>query len=215
MDLWLIRQGRRWRHALLRMALPLIAALLAHGASAAPLIPSTGSTKCDPTVQSCAPGTGGGISLGGGSGGGSGGSFGTGDLSNVALVWMAEQAQKSGLILKKWIDVGDAQWGKVTNPVLHDKSNAPFIDTNNPDETRSPENSAFFLRDNNAGTRDCTSRREARPGGMVAKESERFIKYRTIPGRDADGSSLITGDINMKEYAQWLKDNYDLTVELQ
>ena len=105
--------------------------------------------------------------------------------------------------------------GKLTNPVLHDKSNAHFIDPTNPDEHRKPEDSAFCLCDNNARARNCTSRREANPGGMTAKESERFIRYRPIPNKDADGSSLITGDINMKEYAQWLKDNYGLTVELQ
>ncbi|WP_259649230.1 DUF6765 family protein [Delftia sp. UME58] len=61
---------------LLRSALLCIAALLAHAtpplATAAPNL-GGGSGKCDPTVQSCAPGTGGGIDLGGGGGGGGSG----------------------------------------------------------------------------------------------------------------------------------------------
>ncbi|MFC4928318.1 DUF6765 family protein [Delftia deserti] len=64
------------RHVLLRSALLSIAALLAHAtpplATAAPNL-GGGSGKCDPTVQSCAPGTGGGIDLGGGGGGGGSG----------------------------------------------------------------------------------------------------------------------------------------------
>ena len=72
MDRWLTRQWQQWRHALLRMAFPLIAALLAHSTAATVLTQSTGARKCDPTVQSCAPGTGGGISIGGGSGSGGG-----------------------------------------------------------------------------------------------------------------------------------------------
>jgi YD repeat-containing protein len=59
------------------MVLLCIAALLAHAtpasAASAPGL-GGGSSKCDPTVQSCAPGTGGGIDLGGGGGGGGGGS---------------------------------------------------------------------------------------------------------------------------------------------
>ncbi|WON86466.1 MULTISPECIES: DUF6765 family protein [unclassified Delftia] len=64
------------RHTLLRSALLCIAALLAQAtptlAAAAPNL-GGGSGKCDPTVQSCAPGTGGGIDLGGGGGGSGGG----------------------------------------------------------------------------------------------------------------------------------------------
>ncbi|WP_343740902.1 DUF6531 domain-containing protein, partial [Delftia tsuruhatensis] len=64
------------RHTLLRSALLCIAALLAQAtptlAAAAPNL-GGGSGKCDPTVQSCAPGTGRGIDLGGGGGGSGGG----------------------------------------------------------------------------------------------------------------------------------------------
>ena len=144
-----------------------------------------------------------------------GGSFGTGDLSNVALLWIAEKARESGLILKDWADVGDANWGNISNPVLHDKSNNFFIDTNNPEENRTPEDSEFCQRDNNARARNCIPRKVFSPGGMTGPQSQEFITYRSVPGKDADGSSLITGDIKLKEYAQWLKENYGLTVALQ
>jgi RHS repeat-associated protein len=136
-----------------------------------------------------------------------GGSFGTGDLSNVALNWIAEKAKASGLTMNEWEDVGDAKWGMVTEPVLHDKS-----------LTQSggiPEDSLFCLKKNNEKTGECTHRRVAEIEGMTHAESQRFIKYRDRPGFDRDGSSTITGDIDMKEYAKWLKENYGLTVALQ
>ena len=135
-----------------------------------------------------------------------GGSFGTGDLSNVALNWIAEMAKESGITMNDWKDVGDAKWGKVTEPVLHDKS---YIYSD------PPEDSAFCIRENNGRAKDCVPRKKLSPGGMSSEESQKFIIYRTRPGLDSDGSSRITGDVNMKEYAQWLKENYGLTVALQ
>jgi RHS repeat-associated protein len=135
-----------------------------------------------------------------------GGSFGTGDLSNVALNWIAEKAKESGLKMKKWDEIGNEAWGKVTEPVLHDKS---YIYSDPPDD------SAFCTRDNNGRSKDCIPRKKLSPGGMSHEESQRFIIYRTRPGMDSDGVSRITGDINMKEYTQWLKENYGLTVALQ
>ncbi|MDP2371421.1 hypothetical protein [Rhodoferax sp.] len=40
----------------------------------------------------------------------------------------------------------------------------------------------------------------------------RFIINRATPGLDADGSTPITGDVDMKEYAKWLKANYGLDI---
>ncbi|QPS84755.1 MULTISPECIES: T6SS phospholipase effector Tle1-like catalytic domain-containing protein [Delftia] len=135
-----------------------------------------------------------------------GGSFGTGDLSNVALNWIAEMAKESGITMNDWKDVENAKWGKVTEPVLHDKS---YIYSD------PPEDSAFCIRENNGRAKDCVPRKKLSPGGMSSEESQKFIIYRTRPGLDSDGSSRITGDVNMKEYAQWLKENYGLTVALQ
>ncbi|MDP2371423.1 phospholipase effector Tle1 domain-containing protein, partial [Rhodoferax sp.] len=132
-----------------------------------------------------------------------GGSYGTGDLSDVALNWIAEQAKSSGVTMLNW-GQGDTnmEWGVVTNPVVHDASNGT-------------ENSAFCLRDNNEVWADrCSSRRTATPGGLTAAQIAdlRFIVNRATPGLDADGSTPITGDVDMKEYAKWLKANYGLNI---
>lgn len=50
-----------------------------------------------------------------------GGGYGTGDLSDVALMWMIEQAKTQGI---KFDDQKIRQngWDSVTNPIIHDKS---------------------------------------------------------------------------------------------
>ncbi len=131
-----------------------------------------------------------------------GGSYATGDLSDVALNWMVEQAKTSDLTMKTWLRIDQEEWGIVTDPVVHDKS-------------KGEEESAFCLRVNNERWADqCTSRRRAEPGGLSATlvEAQNFIIPRSTPGMDADGSSRITGDVNMESYAQWLQQNYNFFV---
>jgi hypothetical protein len=131
-----------------------------------------------------------------------GGSYGTGDLSDVALNWITEQAKKSGITLFNWGQGQTrAQWGVVTNPVLHDKSNGT-------------ENSDYCLRANNQSwTTGCTSRRQANFGGLTQTQSFQFITYTHDQVRiDADRSSPIVGDVNMQRYSQWLEQNYQLQI---
>lgn len=136
-----------------------------------------------------------------------GGSFGTGDLSNVALNWITEKAKESGLAMRSWEEAGDRKWGTVTEPVLHDKSTTP--------PGGIPEDSLFCLKKNNEKKGDCIYRRVAEIEGLTHAESQKFIKYRDRPGFDRDGVSAITGDIDIREYAKWLQENYGLTVALR
>ncbi|OEZ95413.1 putative deoxyribonuclease RhsA [Janthinobacterium sp. HH107] len=54
-----------------------------------------------------------------------GGGFGTGDLSDVALMWMVEQAKGQGIAIDN--DTLKSQgWNMVTNPILHDRSGNRF-----------------------------------------------------------------------------------------
>ena len=123
---------------------------------------------------------------------------GMGDLSDVALNWIVAQAKTSGVTMTAWTDIGHAEWGIVTNPVVHGKG-ADLL------------NSSFCLRANNEAWADnCVLRKNATPGGLTTKQIADlgFIKARATPGTDADGSTPIIGDINMEEYAKWLKANY-------
>jgi hypothetical protein len=133
-----------------------------------------------------------------------GGSYGTGDLSDVALNWIVQQAGRSGVHMVPWgRGETDVDRGVVTNPVLHDKSN----DT---------EDRAFCLRGNNeAWATNCRQQRTAAPGGITitTRHSRDFISRWTEWGLDADGTSRIVGEVNMERYAAWLRDNYDFRID--
>ena len=117
----------------------------------------------------------------------------------MALNWIVEQAKTSGVTMVNWGDNGtDKEWARITNPVVHGKG-ADLL------------NSDFCLRANNeAWASNCVLRKNATPGGLTTKQIADlgFIKARATPGTDADGSTPIIGDINMEEYAKWLKANY-------
>ena len=54
-----------------------------------------------------------------------GGGFGTGDLSDVALMWMVEQEKGQGIAIDN--DTLKSQgWNTITNPILHDRSGNSF-----------------------------------------------------------------------------------------
>lgn len=132
-----------------------------------------------------------------------GGGYGTGDLSDVALNWMVEQAKTSGIKMYSWGDnQTDEEWGRVSDPVVHGKG----VDILNSD---------FCLRENNEQWADnCTLRKNAKPGGLSTQQIAdlKFITYDKNLGLDADGSTPIDGTVDMKKYSEWLKNNYNLTI---
>jgi len=133
-----------------------------------------------------------------------GGSYGTGDLSDVALNWMTEQAKRSGITMQTWKAIGREEWGKITNPVLHDKSTP---------KRGAREDRDFCLRANNqAFTFSCPKQRRAAVGGMDWTTSLDYINFWKQSGMDADGVSRTVGTVDMEKYAQWLEANYDVTI---
>ena len=54
-----------------------------------------------------------------------GGGYATGDLSDVALMWMLNQARQQGIKIEDQL-VKDSGWNVVTLPILHDSSNNAF-----------------------------------------------------------------------------------------
>jgi RHS repeat-associated protein len=131
-----------------------------------------------------------------------GGSYGTGDLSDVALNWIYDQAKSSGVKMRTWTDAGNEEWGIISNPVLHDKSNG-VADRD------------FCLRANNQiVATNCQKQRVATPGGMTWSQTASFINIYSMPLKDADGTSRIVGQVNMEEYNAWLKENYGFELQV-
>jgi RHS repeat-associated protein len=129
-----------------------------------------------------------------------GGSYGTGDLSDVALNWIVEQAKSSGVKMRPWDRIGHREWGIVNNAVLHDKGGS---------------DRDFCLRTNGEMWADkCEKQKQATPGGMTWRQTQtgNLISRYSQPVLDADGSSNIVGRVNMEAYAAWLKKNYGLDV---
>ena len=133
-----------------------------------------------------------------------GGSYGTGDLSDVALNWIYEQAKTSGVKMLNWGQgQTDIEWARVTNPVLHDKSNGT-------------EDRNRCLRANNeVWASNCQKQKVANVGGMNWAQTAMFRYSYLTPQLDADGVSKITGYVNMEGYAKWLKQNYGFDIAYQ
>lgn len=133
-----------------------------------------------------------------------GGSYASGDLSDVALNWITEQAKKSGITMVNWGQgATKIEWGTVTNPLLHDKSNGT-------------EDREICLRANNEiYATACQKQRSANVGGLDWRASNSFRYSYATPKLDADGVSKIDGYVNMEGYAAWLKKNYGFTIAYQ
>lgn len=138
-----------------------------------------------------------------------GGSYGTGDLSDVALNWMVQNARNSGIVMSNWGDNGTQEaWGVVTNPVLHDKSQP---------KKGAPEDRELYFRANNEIWADRRElQRQATIGGKTWLDTQKsgLITYYQTSQMDADGVSRIVGKVNMQQYQTWLK-SYGLEVPYQ
>ncbi|MBM3408244.1 MAG: hypothetical protein FJY25_13100 [Betaproteobacteria bacterium] len=129
-----------------------------------------------------------------------GGSHAQGDLSDVALGWMVEQAHKAGVGLKAL----DAAWQTVTEPLLHDARTllAPGPDR----EFRLPSNA---LR--GAAT-------SGQPGGELGSgldraRAETMIRRYPYMLRGHDGAATLAGRVDMAAYSAWLSEQYGLKVQ--
>lgn len=121
-----------------------------------------------------------------------GGGYGTGDLSDVALMWMIKQAKDQGIkILDQVIDKNG--WNTVTNPILHDKSG------NRIDPGSSPERGdrEFVYGD---GTR---VRQSDAVIGHNTAWAKSFVNYYYV-WCGPSGSPAV-GLVDMQKYSAWLE----------
>ena len=139
-----------------------------------------------------------------------GGSYGSGDLSDIALNWMVQQAEHSGVKMHEWKEISHKEWGVITNPLLHDKVNSKLYGTIM--DTSAGEDRSVCSRTNRGRAQNCQDQKEAVVGGMTWSQTARYIQPYGSPGLiDFDGVSRIVGKIKIKEYEEWLKKNYHMT----
>ena len=134
-----------------------------------------------------------------------GGSYGSGDLSDVALIWMVAQAKLAHVQMDQLKSANRV----VTDPLLHDMNINPL--TGSIDTTGDRE---ICDRKNNGRQINCRNQKQAildAPSLDYAQTAKFITKYKTAT-TDVDGESKIVGEIDMKKYAEWLRKNYQIDV---
>jgi hypothetical protein len=131
-----------------------------------------------------------------------GGGFGTGDLSNVALMWMIGQANGDGIQFKQKT-IQDNEWDQIKNPVLHDKSSNLMSGA----PTASSEDRNVIYTDGAV-----VKERQATSGTMTYADTVEgpvpFITYKADPL----SYDNISATVDAKACLQWLNAHgYNLT----
>jgi len=131
-----------------------------------------------------------------------GGAYGTGDLSDVALMWMINQASSQGIAFQQKVIV-DQGWDTITNPILHDKS-----------ENKTELGEVSFSRDVVYGTGrrpTVVEQRRATFDGKNIDSTKPVVTYFPNPYRCI--KTYGVGMVNMTDYHKWL-DGYGVTMKI-
>jgi Uncharacterized alpha/beta hydrolase domain (DUF2235) len=143
-------------------------------------------------------------------GGGYNGTLGgdSGDLSDVALNWMYNQAEAAGVPLK---DMDPAN-KIISNPIVHnERSTYPFCATIG--------GASFFAgpqdRKVNYGGGQSISETTAPIRGLNNAQSQKFITWdpNKVPDPACQQQNNQAGQVDMTAYKQWLAANYGVTLQ--
>jgi RHS repeat-associated protein len=125
-----------------------------------------------------------------------GGSYAEGDLADVALVWMHDQARRAGLRMATL----PSEFTRVTNPLLHDS------------DTDGVGDREFLYRNTRGWAVAGVPQRLARVDGMQWRDTLRFIDRFGTPRPDAYGEPTLVGNVLMPSYASWLASSYGIAL---
>jgi RHS repeat-associated protein len=117
-----------------------------------------------------------------------GGSHAEGDLSDVALGWMVEQARAAGVPLKAL----NPEWRTVSEPLLHDARSAL-----QPGPDRDVR-----------GLAPVSALLETQRTGLTREQAETMIRRYPYRLRGVDGSATLAGRVDMAAYSAWLAEHY-------
>jgi hypothetical protein len=121
-----------------------------------------------------------------------GGGYGTGDLSDAALMWIIQQAKSQGISFDKNL-IKKSGWDKITSPILHDKSK------NN--EYR-PGDPPIYDRDFIYGNGKSVKQAAAVVGGVNWAWTRNFVSY--YPKTCGTSGNAAVGQVDMNKYSVWL-----------
>ena len=121
-----------------------------------------------------------------------GGGFGTGDLSDVALMWMVEQAKGQGIAIDN-TKLNDNGWSTITNPILHDRSGNRF----------NGENITFTRRVGYENGEE-VSQTDAVFDGKRTSDTNDFINFFPDAYKCGTMANPDIGLVDMNKYKLWL-----------
>jgi RHS repeat-associated protein len=121
-----------------------------------------------------------------------GGGYGTRDLSDVALMWMIEQAKRQGVAFEDEKIKGN-QWNIVSSPVIHDKSS---------NKLEPPTFSPLGDRDFSYGNGTSVKQAKAVVGGNDTAWARNQVNY--YSAWCGPSESPAVGLVDMQKYNEWL-----------
>ncbi|MFM8548162.1 MAG: phospholipase effector Tle1 domain-containing protein [Betaproteobacteria bacterium] len=125
-----------------------------------------------------------------------GGSHADGDLSDVALGWMVDQARAAGVRLNTLRD----DWRIVSEPLLHDMRSV---------WQPGPER-AWRV----PGSSSAQARAELEKAAVLDRaQAESMVRRFPYALHGRDGSASLAGRVDMKAYSAWLSEQYGQTVQ--
>ncbi|MBL0942775.1 MAG: DUF2235 domain-containing protein [Hydrogenophaga sp.] len=123
-------------------------------------------------------------------------------LSQVALVWMVEQAKAAGVHMNE----PESLHRIVANPVVHDRSNSIL--------TGAPDPGAEDRPVRYGGGDRATQRQMPFLSGMSWADTAAFVDY--LPPDDPQRQRFVTGTVDMQRYLDWLNRNgYGLNLKVE
>ncbi|MBC7414694.1 MAG: DUF2235 domain-containing protein, partial [Herminiimonas sp.] len=136
-----------------------------------------------------------------------------GDLSDVALMWMVQQAGKAGV---KFAAI-DERYRLVTNPIVHDERNTSSIYGPRSDQPYYENSTGLILGsrsvdERNVVTQDGKSISQTQFGGTDPLYGPLMEGLITRPTGWENRLDNCAGAANMSAYRAWLAKNYGLTI---
>lgn len=121
-----------------------------------------------------------------------GGGYGTGDLSDAALMWIIQRAKSQGI---KFVDktITDAGWNNITSPILHDKSK---------NNQYRPGDPVAYDRQFVYGNAKSVNQADAAVGGNNTAWTRSFVSY--YPRTCGQNGNEAVGQVDMSKYSAWL-----------
>ena len=135
-----------------------------------------------------------------------GGGYGTGDLSDVALMWMINQAKGQGIVINNDLIIKKG-WDTISDPVIHDKSSNLIHGAPDGGPRATSEDRSVTYADGSI-----IRERQTKSGTMTYADTVSLITYKADPL----AFDNISGTVDANAHIKWLYDHgYNINITAQ